>query len=177
MFDPNISALTDLIDDKRKPGIKLKFDAENFELYSEIYKSYEGIFGCHVTKNYLYEGTLIRLPFRQEPSKISDTIYNKCDIAALFEIVIQNSDNLLIFTQSVKKFGLYTLENKSNQMDLVYKLRVSLMNCIKSHNIDLNPDHLINESSILKASKHLMNHPSQVIFFYQLYGSLNKVTH
>lgn len=156
-----------MIRDRSKPGIRLKFDAENFEQFSEIYESYEGIFGCHVTKNYWYQGTLIRLPFRKVPSLISKTIYkNDSDIADLFKIVIENSDHLLLFTQSVKEFELYTLENNSTEMEQIYKLKVSLDRCIQSHDIDISSNNLINESSILKASKNLINRQSQVVFYY-----------
>lgn len=111
IFDPNFKYLTNITS---KPGIRLNFKKiKNSQVKSHCdqFKPYDNIFDCEIfQENFNYNGTLIRLPLRNEPSKISNKIYdNEQEINSLFEILFKNLDSLLLFTQSVKKFKFMLL--------------------------------------------------------------------
>lgn len=138
IFDPAVDKLKDFIRDSSNPGLMIDFDHRDFDSFAKAFQPFDGIFGCQITKGYSFPGTLIRLPFRKSPSKISDNIYSPESAGSLFEILVSNADKLLLFTQSVKRIELHVLVEGSSEMELVYKFEVSIEQVLKSHGIGLS---------------------------------------
>ena len=88
--------------------------------YYDQFKPYENIFGCCIfEKNFNYNGTLMRLPLRNEPSCLSAKIYDdQTEIANLLKILLENIDTLLLFTQTVKQIEVYVLEENMEPADM-----------------------------------------------------------
>ena len=151
MFDPNICALKDKIDDLSNPGIRVNMnEREELTEYSDQLKPFDGIFGCDIfKKDFNFEGTLIRLPFRKSPSKISENIYNDDkEITNLIEFLYQNAHSILLFTQCVKEVHVYVLED--TEMRVLFSVKVSPIEFFKVHSFGLR--NLKDQSSILRAS-------------------------
>ena len=167
------------IRDRSRPGVRINFDkdkSKNISLYSDQFKPYENIFGCKIFENEVnYQGTLIRLPLRNEPSRISSTIYNsKGEMAKLFEIVLKNADSLLLFTQSVQRVEVYVLcEDETMSVDdnmkLLFKLDKSLVgDYYKKHSIHLGlSDEFSNQTSLLKAASVLLKQQQRFQFNFK----------
>ena len=119
IFAPAVDKLKEHIRDYSTPGIEIDFDHPQFHSFSDAFFPFNGIFGCQIVKDYEFPGTLIRLPFRKTPSKISDIIYSTESVNSLFEILFDNADRLLLFTQSVKRIEFHVLAENSSVMDLV----------------------------------------------------------
>ena len=181
IFDPVVDKLKEHIRDSSKPGIEIDFDHPEFDSFSEAFLPFNGIFGCRIVKDYEFPGTLIRLPFRKTQSKISDTIYSDESVKSLFEILFNNSDRLLLFTQSVKRIEFHVLAEGSSEMDLVCKFEVSIERVLKSHGTHLagcdQKDELLgklqSESSLLRAAvENRLN--LQVFVFIYLFHAIVK---
>ena len=174
IFDPSVEILKEHIRDLSNPGLLIDFDHEEFDTFSNAFKPYEDIFGCQIKKNYHYPGTIIRLPFRKNASKISSNVYkDETDIVNLFQILFDYADRLLLFTQSVKKIEFHILRANSSDMELVYKFDVSLVRILKSHQVALSDGNkfdrklqdLQNESSLLKAAMKIIKNNKNVYIF------------
>lgn len=167
IFDPAVDKLKEHIRDSSNPGIEIDFNHPDFDTFAKAFLPFNGIFGCQISKDYSFPGTLIRLPFRKSPSKISDNIYNHKSACSLFEILISNADKLLLFTQSVKRIELHVLAEGSSQLELIYKFEVSIDQVLKSHGVGLSgcdktDAHLATlqaESSLLRAAVENANNP------------------
>ena len=76
-FDPNIKYLKTHISDRSNPGIRINLNGEDTLDFLDQFKPYENVFGCSIfEEKFYFNGTLIRLPLRNEPSDISSLIYN-----------------------------------------------------------------------------------------------------
>jgi hypothetical protein len=176
IFDPAVDKLKEHIRDSSKPGIEIDFDHAEFDSCSEAFRPFDGIFGCRIVKDYEFPGTLIRLPFRKTKSKISDTIYSDESVKSLFEILFNNSDRLLLFTQSVKRIEFHVLAEGSREMELVCKFEVSIERVLKSHGIRLagcdQKDELLgrlqSESSLLRAAVENRLNLRVFLFIYSM---------
>jgi len=166
IFDPNFKYLTNITS---KPGIRLNFKKiKNSQVKSHCdqFKPYDNIFDCEIfQENFNYNGTLIRLPLRNEPSKISNKIYdNEQEINSLFEILFKNLDSLLLFTQSVKKIQVYVIDDSESKphMNLLFEHQNSPVQYIQKHSVILKSNNnLFNEfkqqTSILRAANENLN--------------------
>lgn len=160
IFDPAVDKL-------KSPGIQFDFDDPEFDSVAKAFLPFNGIFDCEISKGYSFPGTLIRLPFRKTPSKISDIIYTPESASSLFEIFFSNADKLLLFTQSVKSIEFHVLAEGSSVMERVYRLEVSVERVLKSHGVGLsccgkNDKQLSTlqaESSLLRAAVENGNNP------------------
>ena len=151
IFDPNIEALKKIIKDPSNPGIRVDLnDRKDMSEFYDQFKPYEGIFACDIyRKEFHFEGTLIRLPFRKTLSKISENIYHDdLEIIKLFEFLLKNADSILLFTQSVKEVQVYILEDI--EMKVLFSLIVKQVEFLKVH--PFGSSCLKEQSSILKAS-------------------------
>ena len=152
IFDPNIDALRKRINDPSNPGVRVDLnERKDMSEFSDQLKPYDGIFNCNIyRKAFSFEGTLIRLPFRKTPSKISDNIYHDdLEIIKLFEFLYQNAKSILLFTQSVKEVQAYILED--TEMKLLFSFNVQPVQFLKTHPLG-KPNCLREQSSILKAA-------------------------
>lgn len=158
LFDPNIKFLKERIKNVYQPGIRINLNSlknQDLKYYSDQFMPFQNIFGCNMFENnFNYPGTLFRLPLRTESSKISTKIYNDEEVSSSIEILLRNADSLLLFTQSVKKLEFYVINEETEQVNLklIFKFENSPINYLKKHNLNLNPDEFISQSSILKAS-------------------------
>ena len=130
VFDPNIKYLDSQIKDRSMPGIRIDFEAEPEKVgeFCDQFKPYENMFGTRLfEKDSCYlEGTLMRLPLRNEPSEITSHVYNNHEeIASLFKILYTNADILLLFTQHVRKVEFYMLDDDDSDMKLLFKFEKS----------------------------------------------------
>ncbi len=161
IFDPNIKYLKNYLkNNTNEPGIRLdlsKAKKNDLQSYYDQFKPYENLFGCDIFKDdFNYNGTLIRLPFRNEISNISNKIYDEIEINKLLEILFENIDLLMLFTQSLKQIEVYVLEDSQtpNEMKLLFKHENSLIKLIQKHDINIGSiDEFKQQTSILKASK------------------------
>ena len=168
IMDPCLKYLSNIISNPYEPGIQLPLEnltLKQINSYSDQFRPYQDIFGCNLfeTNNNKinYNGSLFRLPLRNEPSEISDTVYNKdSEICKLFEILFRNADSLLLFTQNVNRVEFYILDDTSADMKLIFELSKSPVKFIKKHDIDLSPavsDEFKQQSNFLKASKKALS--------------------
>ena len=173
IFDPNLKYLAKQIKDQSKPGVLINLNAKksNMKNYVDQFKPYRGIFGCNYIENnvisknnFNFKGTLFRFPFRKSPSEISETLYTKERAKNILEILFENAEKLLMFTQNICKLELYTLETDNKQMVSICSIEKSSVKFIRKHDVefhttslcDLENKELIKQSSFLKLSGHLI---------------------
>ena len=123
-FDPHTHHLGNVIRDKLKPGIKIDMGKQfkHMALWRDQFKPYEGVFGFKMPKekdtNLGYNGTLFRLPLRTKEqasiSEISQLHYSENEVKALLEMIVNGSDDLLLFTQNVLRVKIYSLPSDAN---------------------------------------------------------------
>ncbi|RNA38507.1 hypothetical protein BpHYR1_016923 [Brachionus plicatilis] len=122
LLDPNVKFMTNIIRNRGEPGKKINFKSVNQFMrtnYCDQFKPFENLFGCDIFSNdFFYNGTLIRLPLRTEPSEISSHIYNKdSEIKSLLTILINNAESLLLFTQSVCTVEFHVIPSEATGPD------------------------------------------------------------
>ncbi|KAK3746289.1 hypothetical protein QZH41_016544, partial [Actinostola sp. cb2023] len=104
IIDPHEKYFSD--EDGKRSGIRwnLTGDAVNMRGIADQFAPYKEVFGGSedAFQQGSYEGTLFRLPFRQEPSKLSDTIYSTEKIQGLFKSFLLPLSNKT-FTDFMKK--------------------------------------------------------------------------
>ncbi|XP_072541474.1 sacsin [Salminus brasiliensis] len=113
ILDPNVTHLEKHIQNKGNPGIKLDlFQERLFRRFPGQFRSYQGIFGCDLTKsiqNY-YKGTLIKLPFRTPEeackSEISCKVYDKEHITAFQHRFTDEFQSPLLFLKNLNSVSL-----------------------------------------------------------------------
>ncbi|XP_066543699.1 sacsin [Amia ocellicauda] len=114
IFDPNVTHLKKHISSKGNPGIKLDLFKERLlRRFPGQFKPYEGIYGCNletISNQKLYEGTLIKLPFRTQveaqTSEISKKVYSGEHVKTLVCHLKQYSQILLLFLKKLCKLSL-----------------------------------------------------------------------
>jgi sacsin len=117
LFDPNVKFIKNLITDQQ-PGVRFNLanlKEADLKQFSDHFRPYDQVFGCNIFSNetFQFDGTLIRLPLRNEASKISTHIYNKeSEIESLLEILYENASTMLLFTQSVRRVEFYVIEDR-----------------------------------------------------------------
>jgi sacsin len=127
-FDPNIKYLRKYIKGSSNPGIRIDLSMSDVGEKFDQFKPYDDIFDCKIfNKPFHFDGTLMRLPLRNEPSEITSHLYNKVsEMSSLFEILYENSRSLLLFTQNIKRVEFYMLEENQNcNMSLLFKFEKS----------------------------------------------------
>ena len=168
IFDPNIKFLSNFLKNNSQPGIRLKLNqakTNDLRSYYDQFLPYEDMFECKIFEdNFNYNGTLIRLPLRNEASKISNKIYDNQSIVSLLEILLQNIEILLLFTQSVKKIQVYVLEDAAEPVDmkLLFEYENSLVKYIQKHEIVFKNNFASNnefkrQTNILRAANENTN--------------------
>jgi sacsin len=118
-LDPHTTHLNRALRDKTKPGIKLDLTRNfRFRLWSDQFQPYNGLFGCrlhHENGIKSYPGTLFRFPLRNlagsRESKICDKFYSREEMINLLSVLGRNADQILLFTQSVRKISVMYLSD------------------------------------------------------------------
>ena len=130
LLDPNVKFMTKIIRNRGEPGKKINFRSMSKLIrtnYCDQFKPFENLFGCDIfSDDFSFNGTLIRLPLRTEPSDISSKVYNNdSEIKSLLNILINNAETLLLFTQSVHtvEFHVIPSEATSPETKLVLKFQ------------------------------------------------------
>ena len=118
-FDPHTKYLQHQIRDSSKPGIKLDFAINPNNLsFSDQFAPFNGMFGCDTSlpqesKNFFFQGTLFRFPFRTKLGEISDKIYSREEIRDITRSFQESSSSLLLFTQNVQKISFKEISQNS----------------------------------------------------------------
>jgi sacsin len=163
VFDPNVKFLQRRIKNKQQPGIRLKLNRLNssdLARYGDQFKPYENVFDCNIfEQNFHYNGTLLRLPLRSEPSRLSTHLYNSDkEVRQLLEILYENAHKLLLFTQSVQRIEVHIIEKEEDpSMKLMFEFDKSPMEYICRHDVKLGFDEFKSQLSVLKAAVHSNN--------------------
>ncbi|XP_070554687.1 sacsin-like [Ptychodera flava] len=165
--------------EKPQPGVKLDLrnqrHRQTVATYPHQFQPYYRVFGCDITKDNYYEGTLFRLPLRTAyqvshdiDNLISDKIYQ--DKTALQKLVLsleKSARTLLLFTQNVKKLSVLELKSGSHDgKDAVeiFSINVNLVQqlprCI-THESALHLAPLQKQANILKATSQWMEQSKQ----------------
>ncbi|XP_070554704.1 sacsin-like [Ptychodera flava] len=179
MFDPRVIHLRSRIHNPAQPGVKLDLrnqrHRQTVATYPHQFQPYYRVFGCDITKDNYYEGTLFRLPLRTAyqvshdvDNLISDKIYQ--DKTALQKLVLsleKSARTLLLFTQNVKKLSVLELKSGSHDgKDAVeiFSINVNLVRqlprCI-THESALHLAPLQKQANILKATSQWMEQSKQ----------------
>ena len=142
IFDPHMKYISNVCRNKSNPGVKISLDTfiKHSTVYGDQIKPFQNVFGCNIDKiTNCYPGTLFRLPLRTpdeaRESEICQKHYSRDDALELFKLLYDNGQNILMFTQNVKKIELYHLKkNDENpiQMKLLYKVTKTGLNKLKS---------------------------------------------
>uniref|UniRef100_A0A3Q2FV80 HEPN domain-containing protein n=1 Tax=Cyprinodon variegatus TaxID=28743 RepID=A0A3Q2FV80_CYPVA len=124
ILDPNVTHLRKHISSSTNPGIKLDLSVKRlFHCFPSLFGPYEGIFECNFTQKCPpdpYDGTLIKLPFRNEneaqTSDISRKAYHKEDITGLYQNFMKNSQTLLLFLKNINTLSLESICSKATTL-------------------------------------------------------------
>ncbi|KAL0985696.1 hypothetical protein UPYG_G00160640 [Umbra pygmaea] len=122
ILDPNVTHLQKHIQNKANPGIKLNLSREQLlHRFPGQFRPYEHIFDCNLSKEStqkLYQGTLIKLPFRTlEEARISDiskNVYDKDDIIKFQQDLTNNSQTHLLFLKNISMISLQNLPGNAS---------------------------------------------------------------
>ncbi|XP_003382551.1 PREDICTED: sacsin-like [Amphimedon queenslandica] len=115
IFDPTLKHLKGVVHNESRPGKKVKYQSK-FMAQSQQMAPYENIFEFSSSAN--YDGTIFRLPFRENASQISSTIYNEYLVQKLKEDLKENGSKLLIFLQNVKRITFRSLDRDELVIDI-----------------------------------------------------------
>ena len=141
IFDPHMKYINNASTKKSNPGVRILLDklVEHSGVYGDQIKPFQSIFGCNINESSkYYPGTLFRLPLRTpdkaRESEICQKHYSLDDVLALFKLLFDNGQNILMFTQNVKKTELYHLKGDENptQIKLLYKVTKTGLNNLKN---------------------------------------------
>jgi len=175
-FDPYASNLKTHIKNKARPGIKIDFTTnKNLWKFKDQFEPYEGLFGCHLTSKFdanpaPFEGTLFRLPFRQEvpnqETKISEKIYDRKMAESLKKSFEDSVSKLLLFTQSVSTVSLKIIPEKSksvaNMSDEVLVEKKLLRSLRDFSRTDLPTTKIFRQASVLKTARKVLKSSTKV---------------
>ncbi|XP_036432885.1 sacsin isoform X2 [Colossoma macropomum] len=133
ILDPNVTHLEKHIHSKANPGIKLDlFQERLFRRFPGQFRSYQGIFGCDLTKssqNY-YKGTLIKLPFRTSEevckSEISCKVYDKEGIRAFQQHFTDDAQSPLLFLKNINSVSLQIISEGASTPPLQTQIQTLL---------------------------------------------------
>ncbi|XP_032241647.1 sacsin isoform X1 [Nematostella vectensis] len=126
MFDPQTTYLGNVIKDKTRPGIRLnlKENSRAVAAFSDQFSPYNKIFGCSILeqgKEFFYNGTLFRLPFRTlsqaQTSVISGNCYDESNISKLLGIFREHASSLLLFLRNVKRISVHEIKASDHSVD------------------------------------------------------------
>ena len=138
IFDPHMKYISNICKNKSNPGVKISLDTlmKHTTVCGDQIKPFQHLFGCNINEsNNSFQGTIFRLPLRTPEDAIESEIcqkhYSRNDVYELFKLLFENGQNILLFTQNVKKIKLHHLsktDESSTQMKLLYKVTKTGLN-------------------------------------------------
>ena len=116
-FDPHSSYLGNILRDKSQPGVRVNLQkTKRLQKFSDQFMPFEGVFEFQLTQPFHYNGTLFRLPFRSkeaaQKSEICKESHDKHSMKRLMLHIWKTSNNLLMFTRSVRKVSIFYLSEE-----------------------------------------------------------------
>ena len=98
----------------------------SIDKFSDQFLPYKGIFNCtdEVFSQGFYEGTLFRFPFRREPSKLSETLYDADKVTTLFDSFKADAPLILLFLQSLESVELYAREELESSPSILFQVKI-----------------------------------------------------
>ena len=123
IFDPHAEYLGEVLESKDVPGIRINL-SENFKELSNFrhqFEVYNGIFGANfdVANGMFerYDGTLFRLPLRQQEmagrSKIKQLEYSNNEVQRLFRKLKDSLSDLILFTTNITEVEVLEMNHGS----------------------------------------------------------------
>ena len=141
IFDPLREYIGPL---SRDSGIRLRFtdDEAAISTFRDQFRVYQDIFECDILNHNPYEYTLFRLPFRINPSQLSDKVFKPDAIAKLQASILQELPLLLLFLQNVNRIEVY----ERTRVGIPFKklLIVSKNECSTTHFLQENKQYFEN---------------------------------
>ena len=106
---------------------RLQKGRASIDKFSDQFLPYKGIFNCtdEVFSQGFYEGTLFRFPFRREPSKLSETLYDAHKMTTLFDSFKADAPLILLFLQSLESVELYTREESDSIPSKIFQVKIA----------------------------------------------------
>ena len=120
VFDPTVGYLKEEIENKRRPGKKLRI-LEEIVGHSHQLDPYIGLFGFE--PNTSYQGTLFRFPFRENYSKLSNIQYNDSHVDEMVDGIEKAGSKLLLFLRNVKRITFSRIDQQTNEIRLVLEIQ------------------------------------------------------
>ncbi len=167
IFDPNMKFLPEkFLPNPSQPGVLFNLSTQNFISSIDQFKPYKGIFGCNSfdesQNNFLR--TLFRLPFRKTVSELSNKLYTIDRAKRMMNILFENAENMLFYTQNICKLKVYILLDE--KMEQICSIEKSCVKIIRNFGIDfpLTPfcndenRELIRNSNILTLAGRLIDY-------------------
>ncbi|XP_067020991.1 sacsin-like [Acropora muricata] len=124
IFDPHTKYLGKAIRNAKRPGMKINLnkDVKRLRRFKNQFKPFNGVFGCNLSlenDNPFFDGTLFRLPLRTREqantSHIKRLYYDNQQMRELLLMFLHGAGNLLLFTQSVLRVGIYHVPKLTGQ--------------------------------------------------------------
>uniref|UniRef100_A0A3B1K9U9 HEPN domain-containing protein n=1 Tax=Astyanax mexicanus TaxID=7994 RepID=A0A3B1K9U9_ASTMX len=147
IFDPNVTHLEKHIHSKSNPGIKLDLLQERlFRWFPGQFRSYQGVFGCDLAKSSqnVYNGTLIKLPFRTQEeackSEISCKVFDKEHMNAFQKHFTDEVQSALLFLKNIRSVSLQMISEDAstpplqNQTQALHKISTETVCSIEISN-------------------------------------------
>ena len=142
-LDPHTKHLGNAIRDKSRPGIRLNFktNTKQIQQLTDQFKPFNGIFGCDFGSEMKtsYPATLFRFPLRTREQAASSEIckqhYSNEEMINLLQLLAKSSNNLLLFTQHVRKITICHLPSESTsptQMNKWFTVEKKIENIFRS---------------------------------------------
>ena len=129
IFDPTVGYLKQEIENKARPGKKLRI-LEEVVGYSHQLDPYVDLFGFK--RNESYQGTLFRFPFRANHSRLSTLQYDDSHVDQLVNDIKMAGSNLLLFLRNVKRITFNRIDQRDNEMKLVLEIQKESTNTVIS---------------------------------------------
>ena len=106
---------------------RLEEGRASIDKFSDQFLPYKGIFNCtdEVFSQGFYDGTLFRFPFRREPSKLSETLYNEDKMTTLFDSFKADASLILLFLQNLESVELYTREELDSRPSIIFQVKIA----------------------------------------------------
>ena len=120
IFDPTVGYLHNEIEDKARPGKKLR-TIEKLVGHSQQLDPYVGLYGFERNKS--YRGTLFRFPFRTTNSNLSSIQYDSDLVQRLMNDIETAGSKLLLFLRNLKRITFSRIDQKENKIRQILSIQ------------------------------------------------------
>ena len=129
IFDPTVGYLQNEIEDKARPGKKLR-TIEELVGHSQQLDPYVGLYGFERNKS--YRGTLFRFPFRTTNSNLSSIQYDSTLIERLVNDIKTAGSKLLLFLRNLKRITFSRIDKKESKIRLILSIEKECKSTVTS---------------------------------------------